>query len=321
MDWPRRPWRWRPSCPSPARWATASRSTTSPRWSATTTSTRWPLAPRLFAEGAWAGAGEVNPIYRPLTSLTYALNHAVGGLDPAGYHLLNVLLHALCAVLVLRLGRVLGATLLAATAAALLFAVHPVHVEVVANVAGRKDALATALIIATLLAHRMALARGGWRLALPVLAFGAALLSKETGAVALGIVAAWDLLLEPAAWRTNRRRALALYAGYAAVLLLYLLARHAAVGSSACRSPSSPSSRTRCRTCRRGPACSPPSPCSATGSRCWPGRAPSRPTTPGTPSRRSPRRSTRPSSPRWRSCSPWRPPPCSCAGPARPSPS
>jgi protein O-mannosyl-transferase len=188
-------------------------------------------AARLFAEGSWAGAGEVATIYRPLTSLTYALNHVVGDLDPGGYHLLNVLLHALCAVLVLRLGRVLGASSLAATAAALLFAVHPVHVEVVANVAGRKDALATAFIIATLLAHRVALHRGGARLGLAWLAFAAALLAKETGAVALGIVAVWDVVVEPDRWRAGRRRALALYAGYATAFLLYLLARHAAVGS------------------------------------------------------------------------------------------
>src|SRR5512144_3179644 len=60
--------------------------------------------PRLFGRGAWDGAGERNPIYRPLTSATYALNHAAGGLDPAGYHLTNVLLHVLVALAVLALG-------------------------------------------------------------------------------------------------------------------------------------------------------------------------------------------------------------------------
>ena len=188
-------------------------------------------APRLFGEGAWAGAGEVNAIYRPLTSLTYALNHAAGGLDPAGYHLVNVLLHVLCAILVLRLAERLGASPLGATVAALLFAVHPVHVEVVANVAGRKDALATALVVATFLAHLRAARRGGGSLGLPWLAFGAALLSKETGAVALGLAGAWDLLVEPGPWRAHRRRMLALYAGYALLFLGYLWARQAAVGS------------------------------------------------------------------------------------------
>jgi len=101
----------------------------------------------------------------------------------------------------------------------------------VANVAGRKDALATVFILVTLLAHRAVLARGGSRLALPLLAFGAALLSKETGAVALGIVAAWDVVVEPDRRRAAGRRALLLYGGYILALALYLLARRAAVGS------------------------------------------------------------------------------------------
>src|SRR5438067_2206884 len=45
--------------------------------------------PRLFTRGAWDGAGERNPIYRPLTSATYAVNHALGGLRPAGFHIVN----------------------------------------------------------------------------------------------------------------------------------------------------------------------------------------------------------------------------------------
>ncbi len=61
--------------------------------------------PRLFTEGAWDGAGDTNPIYRPLTSATYALQHALGGPSPFGYHLGNVLLHAIASLLVLALGR------------------------------------------------------------------------------------------------------------------------------------------------------------------------------------------------------------------------
>ena len=116
--------------------------------------------PRLFTEGAWDGAGDTNPIYRPLTSATYALQHALGGPSPFGYHLGNVLLHAIASLLVLALGRRAGLSLAAATFGAALFAVHPLHVEVVANIAGRKDALATALVIAAVLAHDTALRRG-----------------------------------------------------------------------------------------------------------------------------------------------------------------
>ena len=188
--------------------------------------------PRMFTEGAWAGAGDPAPIYRPLTTVTYALNHAAGGLAPLGFHLFNVLLHAVVSLLVLALALRLGLPLAAATAGAVLFAVHPVHVEVVANVAGRKDALATAFAVLAVLAHARAVAAAGrrWSILAP-LAFAAALLSKESGVAALGGIVAWDLLLGREAWTARRGRALLLYAGYGATFALYLAARWAAVGS------------------------------------------------------------------------------------------
>lgn len=187
--------------------------------------------PRLFAEGAWDGAGERNPIYRPLTSATYALNHAAGGLDPAGYHGVNVLLHALVSLALLALALQVGLPAWAAALGAAAFAVHPLHVEVVANVAGRKDELAALFSLLAVLAHGAALRRGGARLALPVLAVAAALFSKENGAAAIAFCVAWDLLPGRDAARAAPRRAAALYAAYAAVFAGYLAARHAAVGS------------------------------------------------------------------------------------------
>lgn len=187
--------------------------------------------PRLFARGAWDGAGEPNPIYRPLTSATYALNHAVGGLDPAGYHLVNVLLHALVSLAVLALALRLGLPAWAAGLGAVAFAVHPVHVEVVANVAGRKDALAALFSIVAVLVHASALRRGGGRVALPVLAVAAALFSKESGVAAIAFCVAWDLVVARDAVRAAPRRAAGLHASYAVVLAGYLWARHAAVGS------------------------------------------------------------------------------------------
>lgn len=186
--------------------------------------------PRMFTTGAWEGSGEKNPIYRPLTTATYALNFAAGGLSPAGYHAANVLLHALAAALVLALALRLGMPFAGAVLAGLLFAVHPVQVEVVANVAGRKDALATAFAIAAVLAHAAARERGGAALAAAPLAMAAAMFSKETGVTAVGLVAAYDLLFRRSSWRAERRRAAALYAIYAVEAGVYLLARRAAVG-------------------------------------------------------------------------------------------
>jgi tetratricopeptide (TPR) repeat protein len=190
--------------------------------------------PWMFSAGAWEGAGETAPIYRPLTTLTYALNYAAaGGLDPRGFHLVNVLLHGAVSLLVLALALKVGLPLAASAAGALLFALHPIHVEVVANVAGRKDALAAMFVLLAVLAHAAALRRSdlAWAVVLPPLAFAAALLSKENGVTAFGAFVAWDLLFGREAWSRRRGRLLALYGAYAAVLGLYLWARVAAVGS------------------------------------------------------------------------------------------
>ena len=85
-----------------------------------------------------------NLLWRPLTTLTFALDHALHGLEPFGYHLVNVVLHAAVTVLVLSVLAAVPVALRTAVAAALLFAVHPIHTEAVASVVGRAELLAAA---------------------------------------------------------------------------------------------------------------------------------------------------------------------------------
>ena len=186
----------------------------------------------VFTTSSWAGSGDASvPMYRPLTTLSYSLNYALGGLAPGGFHLANLLLHALVCILVLMLGLELGLGLGPATAAGLLFAVMPVHVEAVANVAGRKDLLVAAFSVGAVLAHARALRRGGGAIVLAPLLVAGALFSKESGLVLVGLLGAHDLLFAREAWRERRARAIGLFATYAAVTLAFVLARHAVLGT------------------------------------------------------------------------------------------
>ena len=129
--------------------------------------------------------------WRPLVVLSHAAERSLFGDRPAGYHAVNVLLHALASLLVFLLGlRALGRPALA-LAAGLLFAVHPAHVEVVAWVSGRSDLL-LGLFLALALWGDWQAARTGLRRwqAVAQLGFLAALFSKESAAVFPALIAA-----------------------------------------------------------------------------------------------------------------------------------
>lgn len=79
--------------------------------------------------------------YVPLTLLSFAVEHHFFGLEPLVYHLTNVLLHAANVVLILFLVTRLTGSLSVGGWAALIFAVHPMHVESVAWITERKDVL------------------------------------------------------------------------------------------------------------------------------------------------------------------------------------
>ncbi len=122
--------------------------------------------------------------YRPLAFLSQALDWTLWGPHAFGFHLTNVLLHAVTSALVFALGRRLVDPN-AACAGALLFALHPASHEAVYWIAARFDLLATLFLLASLLWLGRDGTRPYW---LGVGSFALALLSKES-ALSLPVIA------------------------------------------------------------------------------------------------------------------------------------
>lgn len=87
--------------------------------------------------------------YHPFTILILAIEYQLFGLNPAGYHTINLLLHLVNVILVFYAVYLLSEKSVVALVASLLFGIHPMHVESVAWVAELKDLLYTAFFLAS----------------------------------------------------------------------------------------------------------------------------------------------------------------------------
>lgn len=163
--------------------------------------------------------------YHPLTWLSFALDHALWGMNPGGYHLTNLLLHAANAVLfyllILALVRAArgevpdgaaGRVRLGAAFGALLFSVHPLRVESVAWVTERRDVLSGLFLLLTLLAYLRAARAESDRWKWHAVAWGClllSLLSKAWGMTLPVVLLAIDAY-PMRRWIPGRRRAVIL---------------------------------------------------------------------------------------------------------------
>jgi protein O-mannosyl-transferase len=125
---------------------------------------------------------EVIANYHPLTILSYALEYRIAGMDPWLYHFDNLLLHISVTVLVYWATFLLSGRTVAAVVTAILFAVHPMHVESVAWASGRKDLLYALFYMAACIAYiyylRKSNAKSAGLYTLTLLFFLCAVLSK-----------------------------------------------------------------------------------------------------------------------------------------------
>lgn len=133
--------------------------------------------------------------YRPLRTISYAIDYSLSGLNPLVYHISNLIFHTLCSFLVFLLVRSVTGKGRAGLFASLLFAVHPVQTEAVAYISGRRDLLATLFYLASawLFVEYRRTARP-WRIPLIVISIVLGILSKETVLAVPGFFLLYDFM-------------------------------------------------------------------------------------------------------------------------------
>jgi hypothetical protein len=201
----------------------------------------WQHAPQYFTAHVWAhvdpkGTGNY---YRPLFLLWLRVNHMLFGLNPWWWHLTTILAHLITTLLVFVLAAAVIRDRWGALFTALIFGVHPVHVEAVAWVSGVTEPLLGILFIASFLCHLRARGHDArpWR-ALSLVLFALALLAKETAIMLPMLVFCYEWMFGHGVEReslgrvrySRSWRALWSAAPFLVVIPLYLAARILALG-------------------------------------------------------------------------------------------
>jgi len=188
---------------------------------------------KIFSGSVWSfrGAAEHDNFYRPLQFLVYWLLYRTGGPNPAVFHLFQLLLCAVTAGLVYSLGRELFSDRLAALAGALLWALHPQHIETVAWVSALPDAGAAAFSVWGFLLFLRAERASKSRMtayALAALAYLPALFFKESAlSFPLLLLAYWFFLPGDSTWRQKAVRGFP----FCGVVAIYAVVRIRVLGS------------------------------------------------------------------------------------------
>lgn len=199
----------------------------------------FPAVKKLFSHGSlygFDGTTGVQP-YRPFTLFVFTLQKEFFNNSPAMAHLVNILLYLVAVLLLFNLLQTLlrGKNILFAAGITFLFAVHPIHTEVVSNVKSMDELLVAVLGI---LAWRCFLPDnnghmpGWWKWIAGSLLFLLALMSKESGIAFMVIIPLGLFMLTSA----GLKKSLMVMIPLAGMSSFFLLLRHNIVGTRAASS-------------------------------------------------------------------------------------
>ena len=174
---------------------------------------------------------------RPLVSLSFAINYAIGGLNVVSYHVWNIAVHLACALILFgvvrrtfdlpRVSARVGAGVNAAFAVALIWVLHPVNTETVDYLTQRSESMVALCLLLTLYAALRAATTPAPRWSVVAIAASAAgMACKESMAVAPLLVLLFDRTFLAGSWSETFRARRSMYAGLAATWLLLIALNH-----------------------------------------------------------------------------------------------
>jgi len=182
---------------------------------------------KFFIDYSTASDDKLNKIYRPFTTLSYAIDYTLWGLNPYGYHLTNVVLHFFVSLFLFLFIKYAFRNESFAFLTSLLFAVHPIHTEAVSWVKGRADILMTMFFILSLLFYNL----NNYKekrvyYFLSLICFTISIFSKETSVVLPIIILIFDFVVYQ---NINIKK----YLPYLIIALCFILVRRIIIGSFA----------------------------------------------------------------------------------------
>lgn len=183
--------------------------------------THFKYLPDILISNTTAGFGGVDNFYRPVQIFLYQLTYQVFGLQPFGFHLLNISIHLSNSILIYYLISKQFKNKKMGLVTSAIWVVHPIHIEAVTYMSGTADPLVSFFILLTIITHIHFRSTNKYRfLVLGLLSFILALLSKEFALITVFLILIFD------GFKFKDFKKTLLYSlPYVLITALYILAR------------------------------------------------------------------------------------------------
>jgi len=181
----------------------------------------------------------IGAYYRPVVSSSYAIDYAIWEFNPMGFHLTNILMHVINVLLFFTLLRLMFEKSVSPykdyiiLIASLIFAVHPIHTEVVAWVSGRTDGLACTFFFAAFIYYlKYSKVPSTKNLVLTLVMYALSLFSKEMAITLPAVIILYDMIINRNDFKELLKKRYIVYGSLIVVSGLFMLLRWYALRSA-----------------------------------------------------------------------------------------